>query len=158
MVVGCVVGCRAGECEQDVFERVGPVDDVVDADPVVDGNLCDVFSRRVANEQAVIVAIDFEVVCGEERGEFVAMGGLHGDDAFASGADCGDRVRCEESACSDHDEGVRDHGEFRDQVARHQHGAASIGEGSQVVAQPADPVGVEPVGGFVEEKDAGLGE
>jgi hypothetical protein len=45
-----------------------------------------------------------------------------------------------------------------EQVARDQDGAALIGEAAQEVAQPADALGVEAVGGLVEDEDAGVAD
>ena len=48
--------------------------------------------------------------------------------------------------------------ELADEVARHEDGAALLGEVAEVVAQPADAVGVEAVGRFVEQQDARVAE
>jgi hypothetical protein len=49
----------------------------------------------------------------------------------------------------DHDL-VRELGDLGQDVARDEHRAAAAGEGAQEGAQPADPLGVEPVGRLVE--------
>ena len=43
-------------------------------------------------------------------------------------------------------------------MARHEHGAAARGELAEVVAQPADAVGVEAVGRLVEQQDLRVAE
>ena len=64
----------------------------------------------------------------------------------------------EQLAGADDDELVGEHGELGDQVAGHEHGAAPVGEVTQRGAQPADAVGVEPVGRLVEQQHLGFTE
>ena len=45
-------------------------------------------------------------------------------------------------------------GDLGERVAGEQHGPALGGEAAQEVAQPADAIGVEAVGGLVEDEDA----
>ena len=56
------------------------------------------------------------------------------------------------------DEVLGGEGHLAHQVRRHEHGAALGGEVLQEVADPEDPLGVEPVDGLVEHHGLGITE
>ena len=64
----------------------------------------------------------------------------------------------DEPSPADDDQVVGEHLEFTDQVTRHEDRAALCGEGAQGVPQPANAVGVEAVGRFVEQQHLGLSQ
>ena len=61
-------------------------------------------------------------------------------------------------AVADHDEVVGDHLDLAQQVRGEQHRAGAVGEVAQQLAHPEDPLGIEPVGGLVEDQDARLAD
>ena len=69
-----------------------------------------------------------------------------------------ERAVRDEPAVVDHDDLVDGLGDLGQHVAGEQHRAALGGEVAQEVAQPADALGVEPVGGLVEHEDLGIAE
>jgi hypothetical protein len=77
------------------------------------------------------------------------------DTVVAAGQDRRNRIGGEQPAATDDDEVVGEHGQLGDQVARHEHGATVVGERAQRSAQPADAVGVQAVGRFVEQQHVG---
>ena len=72
--------------------------------------------------------------------------------------DLGERTLGHDLAAGDHDHGVGGLRHLGQHVARHQHGSSLCGVPAQVVAQPADALRIETVGGLVEDQDARLAE
>jgi hypothetical protein len=72
---------------------------------------------------------------------------------IAATVSCGQQL-----AGADDDEVVSEHGELADEVAGDEDAAASLGEGGQVGAQPADAVRVEAVRRLVEQQDLRFAE
>ena len=62
-----------------------------------------------------------------------------------------DRALLDQPAAADHDEILRHQRHLRQEVAADEHGAALLGEVHEDVADPADALGVEPVGRLVED-------
>ena len=58
----------------------------------------------------------------------------------------------------DEDHVVDGLGQFGEQVAGHEHGAALAGQAAQQAAQPVDALGVEPVGGLVQDQGLRVAE
>jgi hypothetical protein len=64
----------------------------------------------------------------------------------------------DEVAASDDHEVIGHLGHLGQDVARHEDGAALLGEVHEEVADPADPLGVESVGGLVEQDGVRVAE
>ena len=78
--------------------------------------------------------------------------------AGEAGGEVADRALGQHAALADHDDLLDCLSNLCEHVAREQHRAAGGCEVPQRVTQPADAVGVEPVGRLVEDKDLGLAE
>jgi hypothetical protein len=63
-----------------------------------------------------------------------------------------------EATVVDDDDRVRDVLHLGEQVAGHQHGPALLRVPAQDISQPADPLGVEPIGGLVADQHGWVGE
>ena len=70
----------------------------------------------------------------------------------------GQRGLGDEPSAGDDDDVVDGLGHFGQEVARHQHGAALVGVGTEELAQPVDALGVEAVGGLVEDEHLGFAQ
>ena len=126
--------------------------------PLLEGELGHGGLGGAADDQPVAGGLDGDVRAGEHPGEVGGLGRLDDDGRCLP---CGDRldgVGGQELAAADHDEVVGEHAELADEVARHEHRAAAAGEVGEVVAQPADAVGVEAVGRLVEQQDLRVAE
>ena len=120
---------------------------------------CDTAAVRDAVDgEAVAVDLDGDAVAGQEAGELGHVRGADGDGGSAAGERGVHRLGGEQLAGADDDEVVGEHGELGDQVAGHEHRAALVGEAAERGAQPADAVGVESVGGLVEQQHLGFAE
>ena len=97
-------------------------------------------------------------VLGQHRGQALVL--RRADPHARAGAAAQRRERAvgdQPAVVDDHDlvDGLGDLGQH---VAREQHRAALGGQVAQEVAQPADALGVEAVGGLVEHEDPGIAE
>src|SRR5665809_167690 len=65
---------------------------------------------------------------------------------------------CRDPARGDDDQAVDGGLHLTEQVAREQHGTAAVGEVTEQDAHPGDAVGIETVGGLVEDQRPGLAD
>ena len=92
----------------------------------------------------------------ERRPQAVGLRAAHPYRRLDAGRELVERALRHELAAADHDDLVDRLRHLGQHVARHEHGAALAGLPAQEVAQPADALRVEPVGGLVEhERRAG---
>ena len=90
---------------------------------------------------------------GVERGEVVRL-----DDGPGPGQQLGaGALRLDPAAADDHHP-VGDGLDLGQQVRGEQHGAAAVGEAAQQAAHPAHALGIEAVGGLVEDQDLRVAE
>ncbi len=96
---------------------------------------------------------------GEDAGEPVGLGaaGPH-DDARDALGDLLERALRLQLPERDDDRVVDGLGHLREQVGGDEHGAALAGQVTHEVAQPGDPLRVEPVGRLVEDEDVGIAD
>ena len=94
---------------------------------------------------------------GRDRGgERLLVGGAH--ERAGAGQQLLARARGGDPAAADDHELVGDHLDLGQQVRGQQHGPAAVGEVAQQRAHPAHALGVEPVGGLVEDQHLGVAE
>ena len=94
----------------------------------------------------------------QEAGELGRLGCPDDDGRTPTGERAGNGFSGEELSPADDDQVVGEHLEFTDQVTRHEDRAAPCREGAQGVPQPANAIGVEAVGRFVEQQHLGLSQ
>ena len=169
VAVACVGGARrrhvaepqpGGEREEDRFEVAAFLGQLVQDDLVGGQQRPDLLGGHAVHRDLVgAEPAEGDAGLGEHAGEAVGLGGAgpH-DDAGDALRDLGQRpLRLQ--LPEGHDDRVVDGlGHFRQQVGRHQHGAALAGEIPHEVAQPGDALRVEPVGRLVEDEDVGIAD
>ena len=104
---------------------------------------------------------DRRSLAAQHLGQTVGLGAAdeHGAGAVGAGAQLLHRSFADQPPRADDDHSVDGLLDLRQQVARHQHGAALVvGEVAEEAAQPLDPLGVQAVGRFVQHQDGGIAE
>jgi hypothetical protein len=110
------------------------------------------------DDEPVVSALHLEAPRPEGGGEPLRAGALHLDGAAAAGDELVDRAVRDHAAAGDNDHRVGGLRHLGEHVTRHQHGPALRREPAHEVAQPADPLRIEPVGGLVQDQDPGIAE
>ena len=80
------------------------------------------------------------------------------DEGPGLGQQFGAGALCLDPSVADDDHPVGDGLDLGQQVRGEQHGAAAVGEVAQQSPHPAHPLGIEAVGGLVEDQDLGVAE
>ena len=149
---------RGGEVEEGLLQVGVVLGDLVDDEAGGgDGPPDGLGGGAVGEHEVGARQLGFDAVgveCGAQRG------GLRGADAHhrAGARELGQRGVGDEPSGDQHDDLVDGLGHFGQQMAGDQHGASRGGVAAHEVAQPADPFGVETVGGLVQHEDLGLAE
>ena len=153
-----ILGLAAGVTRPTWSEQVEAFVPIIEADLVVERELRDVGSAGASNGQAGSGLADREAVLSEQHDEFVALRGFD-EHAVVRGVDnflhWGRR---QQAAGANHDEIVGEQGEFGDEVAGDEYRPARFGVATKEASQPADAIGVESVGGLVEQQRLGFTE
>src|SRR5450755_3332796 len=154
MLVG---GLVARELEEDLLERSGARCQLVERQAGGERQVADLRGAETGDEQhAVLGAADLGSGSLDNRGEVREARRAHAHLPRAHQAV--DRALVDEPAVVDHDhvvDGLRD---LAEHVARDQHGPALGGKRAQEVAQPANSLRVEAVGGLVEHEQLRVAE
>ena len=124
-----------------------------------EGDLADLFARCSLDEQRVISARGhLQIPVTQRLGEPLRVAAADAHRAAGPGGQLGQGGREHEPPVTDDEHPVDGLGDLREDVTGDEHGAALCGQAAQEVTQPANALGVEPVGRLVEDQQLRVAE
>ena len=149
----------AGELHEGLLEGAALPGQLVQCDAVGGGQVTDLFHRCFGDAQRVGHLGGLDAGGRQNRGELRQLGRPHlhrgrgglGDEVLGGGVG-------HQLAAADHQQVVGRHRHLREQVRRHEDGAALGGQALHEGPDPQDALGVETVDGLVEQQDLRVAE